>query len=287
MRVATQSNEPAAVEVVASDRTVEVTGGLVFVRTWTPSGTLAADEPPIVLLHDSLGSVELWRDFPAALAGRLGRRVIAYDRLGFGRSTPRTEPIAMSFIRDEAERAFPELREALGLEDYVLFGHSVGGVMSLLVAATGREPVIAVVSESAQPFVEERTREGIRRAQRGFAEPDQFARLTRWHGERAAWVLASWTDTWLSPAFDRWTIADELPRVRCPVLVIHGDQDEYGSVAFPELIGARVGGPVEVAVLPGCGHVPHRERQDEVVDRGARFLAANGANSAAATIGHH
>lgn len=257
------------------DELVDVPGGQVFVRTWAPPG--AADAtcgPPVVLLHDSLGSVELWRDFPARLAERLGRRVIAYDRLGFGRSTPRTEPIPLTFIRDEAEVHFPALRRALGLGEYVLFGHSVGGVMSLLAAATGREPVIAVVSESAQPFVEERTREGIRRAQRGFAEPDQFARLTRWHGERAAWVLASWTDTWLSPAFDHWTIADELPRVRCPVLVIHGDQDEYGSVAFPEMIGARVGGPVEMAVLPGCGHVPHRERTDDVLERVARGLDA-------------
>lgn len=273
MRVATRSNERMAIEVIASDRMVDVTGGALFVRTWTPSGADPAAQPPIVLLHDSLGSVELWRDFPARLAERLGRRVIAYDRLGFGRSTPRSEPIAMSFIRDEAERAFPELRKALGLEDYVLFGHSVGGVMSLLVAASGREPVVAVVSESAQPFVEERTRDGIRRAERGFAEPDQFARLTRWHGERAAWVLASWTDTWLSPAFDDWTIADELPRLRCPVLVIHGDQDEYGSVAFPELIGARVGGAVELAILPGCGHVPHRERGSEVLERVAAFVS--------------
>jgi len=253
------------------DALVEVPSGQVFVRTWTPRP--AGGEPPIVLLHDSLGSVELWRDFPEKLAARTGRCVIAYDRLGFGRSTPRTAPIPMSFIRDEAELHWPALRQALGLGEYVLFGHSVGGVMSLGVAAAGTEPCVAVVSESAQPFVEERTREGIRRARDGFlTDPAQFAKLTRWHGERAAWVLASWTDTWLASAFDAWSLRDDLPGVRCPVLVIHGDQDEYGSRAFPELIGARVSGPVEMAVLAGCGHVPHRERASEVLDRVAGLL---------------
>lgn len=274
-------------EIETRDQLVDVPGGQVFVRTWAPADAAGGGEPPIVLLHDSLGSVELWREFPEKLAARLGQRVIAYDRLGFGRSTPRTEPIPMSFIRDEAEAHFPALRRALGLHDYVLFGHSVGGVMALLVAASGREPCVAVVSESAQPFVEERTREGIRRARDGFADPAQFAKLARWHGERAAWVLASWTLTWLSPAFDAWSLRGDLPRVRCPVLVIHGDQDEYGSVAFPEGIGARVGGPVEVAVLTGCGHVPHRERPDEVFAKVAAFLAEKGPDAATGEISQH
>lgn len=260
--------------IESRDELVDVPGGRVFVRSWAPLEE--AGELPLVLLHDSLGCVELWRDFPEQLATRLGRRVIAYDRLGFGRSTPRHEPIAPSFIRDEAELHLPALRQALGLGEYVLFGHSVGGGMSLLVAAAGREPCLAVVSESAQAFVEERTREGIRRARDGFAAPSQLARLARWHGERAAWVLTSWTETWLSPAFDGWSLRDDLPRVRSPVLVIHGDQDEYGSVAFPELIGSQVVGPVEVAVLPGCGHVPHRERTAEVLATVAAFLAAKG-----------
>src|SRR4051812_37541940 len=153
------------------DALVAVPGGRVFVRTWTP----AADSggPPLVLLHDSLGCVELWRDFPELLARRLARRVVAYDRLGFGRSEARRELPAVDFIREEAEVYFPAVRGALGLTDYVFFGHSVGGAMALVIASVARSPCAAVVSESAQAFVEERTRDGIREARDRFQQPGQ------------------------------------------------------------------------------------------------------------------
>jgi pimeloyl-ACP methyl ester carboxylesterase len=226
----------------------------------------------VVLLHDSLGCVDLWRDFPERLAGRLARPVIAYDRLGFGRSSARHELPSVNFIREEAEVYFPTVRRALGVAEYALFGHSVGGAMALLIAASPEEPCRAVVSESAQAFVEDCTLAGIRQAREQFERPEQLAKLARWHGDKAGWVLRAWTDVWLSPEFAAWGLGPDLPRVRCPVLALHGDQDEYGSVAFPRLIGSRAGGPSEVAVLEGCGHVPHRERPDDVLDRVAVFL---------------
>ena len=257
-------------DIRTEDRFVEVPGGEVFVRTWVPPSTTST--APLILLHDSLGCVELWRDLPPTWARALGLRVIAYDRLGFGRSSPRRTPPLTTFIRDEAEVVFPALRRALGLRAHALFGYSVGGAMSLLIAASPNEPCVAVVTESAQAFVEDRTREGIRHAAERLGQPEQFARLARWHGDKAAWVLSAWRDVWLSPAFASWSLEPDLPRVRCPVLVIHGDRDEYGSLAFPRLIASRSGGPTELAILPGCGHVPHRERAGEVLERVSRWL---------------
>lgn len=253
----------------ASDSSVAVPGGSLFVRRW---GTGVSDRPPIVVLHDSLGSVEQWRDFPPALANATGTEVIAYDRLGFGKSSPRPQRPSLDFVTDEAATFFPALKGSLGLERFVLFGHSVGGAMALAIAAAEREACAAVITEAAQAFVEPRTLAGIRAASAQLGRPEQLARLTRWHGEKARWVLDAWAGVWLSPEFRSWSLEQELPRVRCPVLAIHGDLDEYGSVEFPRRITGEVGGPSELAILEGCGHVPHRERRDDVLRLSASFL---------------
>jgi pimeloyl-ACP methyl ester carboxylesterase len=254
-----------------ADLVVEVPGGEVFARRWNPAA--AASDVPLVLLHDSLGCVGLWRDLPEALARRLDRPVIAYDRLGYGRSSPLGAMPPADFIREEAEEHFPAVRSKLGIREFALFGHSVGGAMALLIASRFADSCVAVVSESAQAFVEERTLSGIRAAREQFRQPGQLDRIRRWHGAKAEWVLGAWTGVWLSPQFAAWSLEPDLPRVRCPVLAIHGDRDEYGSARFPELIGRRVGGPSEMHILEGCGHVPHRERPDVVVELVAGFLA--------------
>jgi pimeloyl-ACP methyl ester carboxylesterase len=224
------------------------------------------------MLHDSLGSVEQWRDFPAALAAAARTPVIAYDRLGFGRSTPRAGRPPVDFVSDEAVTFFPPLQHALGLRHFSLFGHSVGGAMALVIAALNNEACRGVVTEAAQAFVEPRTLAAIRSAREQFRKPDQFDRLVKWHGDKAAWVLDAWTEVWLSPQFSSWTIDHYLTQVVCPVLAIHGDLDEYGSVEFPRRIAGGVRGPAELVVLPGCGHVPHREQKDEVLRVTSSFL---------------
>ncbi|MCS7067554.1 alpha/beta hydrolase [Meiothermus sp.] len=251
------------------DTLVEVPGGQVFVRQWNMGRQNLA---PIVLLHDSLGSVELWRGFPEALAQATGRTVWAYDRLGFGQSSPRHEQPSTAFILEEARLYFPAIAEQLKLDEYILFGHSVGGAMAICIAAHRPNRCRAVITEAAQAFVEERTLEGIRTAQTNFEDPAQFARLTRWHGGKARWVLEAWTGVWLSPAFRGWTLEVCLPRVRCPVLALHGDRDEYGSVAFPSRIVKGVQGPARMEVLQNCGHVPHREQEPLVLKLVEDFL---------------
>ncbi len=248
---------------------VEVPGGSLFVREWRPA-TLS--HAPILLLHDSLGSVAQWREFPEALATTTGRAVIAYDRLGFGASSQRTEQLTVGFIDDEAEIYLPALAHALGLDAYLLFGHSVGGGMALAAAAARGSRCVAVITEAAQAFVEERTLAGIRAAREGFRDPAQFSRLEKWHGDKADWVLAAWTEVWLSSAFRDWSLDPYLSRVHCPVLAIHGDADEYGSEAFPRRITQGVSGPASMELLKGCGHVPHREREREVLALVQGFL---------------
>jgi len=252
---------------------VDVTGGRVFVRRWTPQ-TLA-DEIPIILLHDSLGCVRMWRDFPERLAIRLGKRVLAYDRLGFGESSPRRSLPSLRFIEEEALTVFPELCRSLGFEEVIPFGHSVGGGMAIAIAGHHSQVGLCttVITESAQAFVEHRTTEGIRDAKEMIGSPAQLSKLSRYHGSKAQWVLDAWTETWLAPEFADWSLNSHLEKVRCPVLAIHGDQDEFGSCEFPRRIAGGVGAYSEAVILKGFAHVPHRENPERVLDIVSGFLA--------------
>ena len=243
---------------------VEVEGGRIFVKCWIPPES--PDPTPLFLLHDSLGCVDLWRDFPGMLSKGLGKTVVAYDRLGFGKSTERTQPPSPRFILEEAETGFPAVLRSFDTERFDLFGHSVGG--SMAVACAAKVPGCrSVVTESAQAFVEPRTLSGVAKAKEEFEEPGNFARLERYHGPKARWVLRAWTDTWLSPGFADWTLAPLLAGVRCPLLAIHGEHDEYGSTSFPETICRLSGGRSEMYIVPGCGHTPHREEPERILGR--------------------
>jgi pimeloyl-ACP methyl ester carboxylesterase len=237
-------------------------------------------DAPILLFHDSLGCVELWRDFPEQLAVAARRSVVAYDRLGFGRSDPHPGALPLSFIRDEAMATVPRLCETLGIDPFIPFGHSVGGGMAIATAAHLSERCVAVVTESAQSFVEDRTRSGLLAARVEFGRPGQIERLARYHGAKARWVLDAWIETWLSPEFADWRLDDDLRSVRCPILALHGDQDEYGSAHHPERIARLTQGPSRAVILEGCGHVPHREQPARVLDEVTRFLASLEATTA-------
>lgn len=259
--------------VPSRDHWISTEQGRLFARSWAPPEAPGDADAPILLFHDSLGCVELWRELPALLAAATCRRVVAYDRLGFGRSDPHPGPLAPSFVRDEAERAVPRLLETLDLGAIVPFGHSVGGAMAVMTAARWPERCVAVVTESAQSFVEERTLAGVRAARAAFARPGQLERLARYHGAKARWVLDAWIETWLDPAFAGFALDDALRGVHCPTLALHGDRDEYGSRAHPERIARLSGGPSRAVILAGVGHVPHRERPERVLDEVTRFLA--------------
>lgn len=253
-------------DLVAQDIWVNTGQGRLFAKSWGCERRDGGGRAPVILFHDSLGCVDLWRDFPERLAQATGRGVIAYDRLGFGRSDPHPGHLDRTFVRDEAHGAFSALREHLGIETFVAFGHSVGGGMAVAVASAFPVQCQALITESAQAFVEDRTLQGIRDAKRAFEQAEQMNRLRKYHGDKADWVLDAWTETWLSPDFACWNLDSDLPGVTCPVLVLHGDNDEYGSVKHPERIGSSTAGPATIEILPDCGHVPHREKGSVVID---------------------
>lgn len=245
--------------------------GRLYTKSWEPPGH--AGRAPIVLFHDSLGCVELWRDFPDRLSQAAGRKVIAYDRLGFGRSDPCTGKLGRSFVTDEAHEGFQQLREHLDIDAFIAFGHSVGGGMAVGCAAAYGDSCRALVTESAQALVDRGIRDGILQAQHDFAQPGQLERLAKYHGDKAAWVLSAWIDTWLAPWFADWTLDEALRQVSCPVLALHGDKDEFGSLAHPERIASLTEG--KMVIVENCGHVPHREHADQVLSTVADWLARN------------
>lgn len=261
---------------------IDTMRGRIFAKAWGPVGTTAA-RAPLVLFHDSLGSVTLWRDLPERLARATGRGVLAYDRLGFGCSDPYPGALPPSFIDDEAEGTFADVRNHFGLRHFVPAGHSAGGGMAVVAAGTYPEASEALIVESAPVFVEDRTREGLRQAKEFFAQPGQLDRLRKYHGSKAEWVLSAWIDTWLSPAFAAWRLDPYLPAVRCPTLVIHGKQDEYLSPRQAERIATLTTGPAETKLLPNSGHIPHQDHPETVIAAVAAFLGGLQAPVSSAT----
>ncbi len=256
--------------IQTTEQFIPAPGGKILTKTWTPHSL--QNPLPILLFHDSLGCIEMWRDFPARLCSKTGRKVVAYDRLGFGRSDARTTLPSVRFVNEEAEVYLPAVLKDLAINEFTIFGHSVGGGMAVTSAGQFPKQCKAIITESAQAFVEDRTREGISKAAVDFAGPETFARLQKYHGEKTQWVLDAWIKVWLSQDFATWSLQADLPKVHCPVLAIHGDKDEYGSVRFPEMIAALTAGFSQKEVLKDCGHVPHREKTGLILNLVQDFL---------------
>lgn len=248
------------------DARVEVPHGQLFVRCWR----VGRDElAPIILLHESLGSVEVWKSFPEALARATQRTVIAYDRLGFGRSSVQRKMLGGGFLEAEGAAHIPRIVEFFGLDEYLVLGHSVGAVMALKVAVANTDCAAVI---SIAPLVEN-SASGIASMQsvaERLRSPGQFRRLKRYHAERAEWVLESWVAVWLSPEFAGWQLTG-LEDVGCPVLALHGKEDAFFPLEASKLVAERVGGPTRLVRLQ-AGHVPHLETQDDVIQAIRRFL---------------
>ena len=197
---------------------------------------------PIVFLHDPLGAITTWRDFPDRLGGATGREVIIYDRQGYGRSSPFTGPPRdRDYMHREAD-ALMALLDRLGIAQAVLFGHSDGGTIALLAAARHPRRVAEVITEGAHVFVEDITLAGIRAAEQEYANGGLRERLARHHGDRTDAVVRAWTVTWQAPFFRDWDITADIATVRCPVLVLQGVDDAFGTEAQVDAIVQAVGG---------------------------------------------
>ena len=228
--------------------------------------------PTIVFLHEGLGSVSMWRDFPQRVAESTGCPVIVYSRYGYGQSEVPKAPFAVRYMHDEGLYALPELLERLGVEQPVLFGHSDGGSISIIHAGA-HDRVKALVLEAPHVSVEDIGVASIAAAKLAFETTDLPKKLARHHAD-AEKSFRRWNDIWLHPDFRRWNIEEYLPRIECPVLAIQGRNDEYGTMAQIEAIARQVKGPVELLKLEHCGHSPHRDQPAAVLEAVWEFVAA-------------
>ncbi len=222
----------------------------------------ARPAPPLVFLHEGLGSTEFWKDLPELLATALGLRAFLYDRRGYGRSDSEPLPRPLDYLDEMALGELPAVLASAGITRPVLIGHSDGGTIALLFAAAFPQAPSAVVAIAAHVFVEPETIRGIRAAVQAFETGTLRAKLERFHGPRTEAVFRAWAETWLDPRFAAWNVTDRLAAIRCPVLVLQGEADEYATPAQVEAIAHGVGGPVRTRLLPGAGHVPHHQARE-------------------------
>jgi pimeloyl-ACP methyl ester carboxylesterase len=260
-------------ELQVHDFDLRAAGHRLRARRFTHAECGRADAGPVlVFLHEGLGCIEIWRDFPAALIEVTGLDGLIYDRWGHGRSDPLTGPRTSRYLHDEAFESLPEVLSQCGVEDAVLIGHSDGGTIALLYGARYGEGIRGIVTEAAHVFVEEVTLEGIRETVKIYETTDLKEKLSRYHGANTDSIFRAWSDTWLAPPFRSWNVESYLPKVACPLLVIQGEDDEYATRAQVDAIASAAAGPARPLLVPNCGHTPHRQARRVVLKAMAEFI---------------
>jgi pimeloyl-ACP methyl ester carboxylesterase len=228
--------------------------------------------PAIVLLHEGLGSISMWRDFPRQVAEATGHEVLVYSRQGYGRSSPLVAPRSVRFMHDEALIVLPEMLDALDVRRPILLGHSDGGSIALIHAGGSGRELAGLVLLAPHVMVEDISVASIAAARAAYAQGDFRARLGRHHDDVDG-AFRGWNEVWLRPDFRAWTIEEYLPQITCPVLAIQGEDDEYGTMEQVERI-ARAIPDAQILKLARCGHSPHRDRAAEVLEAIRGFVAS-------------
>ncbi|MBX7226346.1 MAG: alpha/beta hydrolase [Chitinophagales bacterium] len=230
------------------------------------------DRPTIVFLHDSLGCIELWRDFPQKLAEATQCNVLIYDRLGYGKSAPMpTHDRPTNYMELEAD-ILHELLQKSKIDNAILFGHSDGATIALLTASKFPDRIKAVIVEAAHIFVEDVTLQGIYEAVESYKNTNLSERLAKYHGDKVEALFKAWTETWTRADYRSWNIEHFLPNITCPLLFIQGEADEYGTLAQVEKTISQVSGKAEKYVIPNVGHTPHKEASELVLNRSTKFI---------------
>ncbi len=251
---------------------IQANGNKLQVREINPSKSPGACEETLVFLHEGLGSIEQWRDFPRLLAEATGMRALLYDRYGFGGSDPLKEPRDRMYLQREAHESLPAVLESCKVDKPILIGHSDGGTIALLYAARFPESARGVITEAAHVFVEEVTVAGIVEAVAAYETGTLREKLTRFHGDRTDAMFRGWSDTWLTPEYREWNIESILEAIDCPVLAIQGENDEYGTIAQLQAIAGKVSGRSEYLLIPDCGHIPHHQARIQVLREMTQFI---------------
>ena len=223
-----------------------------------------------MFLHEGLGSLAMWKEFPSRVAHAAGCNALVYSRRGHGRSDPLGAAHRIDFMHAEALDVLPALLDAFGISKPVLLGHSSGASIALIHAGGSNRPLEGVIAMAPHVIVEDRTVQSIASAREAYLTTDLREKLGRHHRDPDA-VFASWTDIWLDGAFRAWNIEEYVARIVCPVLAIQGEDDEYGTMDQIERI-ARLAPDVDLVKLSDCRHSPHRDQPDAVIDAIVRFI---------------
>jgi pimeloyl-ACP methyl ester carboxylesterase len=228
--------------------------------------------PTIVFLHDSLGSIEVWRSFPQTLCAELFCNGFIYDRQGHGQSDPFTNTDRdKNYLEREAD-ALEQLMESVNLTNCVLFGHSDGGSIALIAAAKYPELASAVITEGAHVFVEDLTIAGIRQTEKVYLSSTLPEKLKKYHGSKTDALFRIWVDTWTKSSFRDFNMEHFLSQIACPVLVLQGESDEFGSIAQVQAIASQVAGIGIECVIPFARHTPHKEAESATLRAVADFI---------------
>ncbi|MEK6337458.1 MAG: alpha/beta hydrolase [Acidobacteriota bacterium] len=234
-------------------------------------GPPPAQAPTLVFLHEGLGCVAMWKDFPERVAAATGFGALAYSRAGYGSSDPCALPRPVGFMHDEALIALPAVLDEFEIRETILIGHSDGASIALIHAggfeSGGKTQIRGLVLLAPHVFVEDIGIDSIRRIREDYRRGDLRSRLERYHSANVDVAFDGWNDVWLNPEFRSWNIEEYLPRIKMPVLLIQGEDDQYGTVAQLEAIEKGVRGPLSKVLLRDCGHSPH-------IDQPERTLAA-------------
>jgi pimeloyl-ACP methyl ester carboxylesterase len=235
-------------------------------------GSAPPDSFTIVLLHEGLGSLSAWRNFPEALSAATGMRVFAYSRADHGKSGPGISPRPPDALHREALRVLPELLNKIGFQRGILLGHSDGAsIVAIYASHVHDQGVEGIVLIEPHFNVEEKNLNSIRSLAENFGSTDLRQRLAR-HHSNVDRMFAAWREMWLNAAFLSFDITTELEGIRVPMLFVKGEDDPYSTMLQPELAKAHSGGPVETIIIPGAGHSPHRNDQKAVIDAITRFI---------------
>lgn len=231
------------------------------------------DKPTIIFLHDSLGCIKLWRNFPQKLSEMTGCNSLVYDRLGYGQSeNMQTHKRPINYLELEAD-ILNELITRLELENVILFGHSDGGSIALIMASKYPTKIKAIISEAAHIFVDNLTLSGIYNAIEAFNTTNLRERLIKYHGsEKVDNVFKAWTETWTSEEYKNWNIESFLPNINCPILVIQGEKDEYGTEKQVDGIVNKVSGKTTKLYLTGLSHTPHKDDPEQILKHTTKYI---------------
>jgi pimeloyl-ACP methyl ester carboxylesterase len=266
MKRAKTPGEPSLPEPRAHRDYVTVDGKRLETLRYPPRGNTRT----IVMLHEGLGSVSMWKDFPGQLVKSTGCGVLVYSRYGHGKSERLAEKRSDDFMRHEAQAVLPELLERCEIEAPILLGHSDGGSISIIYAATAPQKPAALVLEAPHVFVEDLSVSSISKIRAAYETTELRQKLARYH-DHVDETFWGWNDIWLDSRFRSWNIEESLNAIRCPVLVIQGENDEYGTLAQVEAIKARLPS-TETLVFPECGHSPHRDQPARTLAAISRFV---------------